>query len=51
MFIYSLKAMICKEPVLLIGETGTGKTSIAKIIANIFNVPFYSLNCHKNTEA
>ena len=40
-----------KEPVLLVGETGCGKTTVVDIIAKIMNIPLYSLSCHNNTES
>ena len=39
------------EPVLLIGEAGSGKTSVCQKLAMDLDLPFYSLNCHMNTEA
>ena len=44
------KSFLSKEPVLLVGETGCGKTTLAQLIARIFNLDFFYLNCHKNTE-
>jgi len=38
------------EPILLVGSTGTGKTTISKIISEVNKRPFYSLNCHQHTE-
>lgn len=34
------------EPVLLVGSTGTGKTTVSKFISFVNNRPFFSLNCH-----
>ena len=39
------------EPVLLIGETGSGKTTVAELIAKIFNTHLYTVNCHQYTES
>ena len=47
----TLKALRNKEPVLLIGETGCGKTTLAELLAKKFNRPLYSINCHKHIEA
>ena len=40
-----------KEPVLLVGETGCGKTTVVELIARLNKVQLYSLNCHNNTES
>lgn len=45
------RALSNQQSVLLIGEAGTGKTSIANLISKILNVVYYSINCHKQTEA
>lgn len=47
----TLKAVINSEPVLLVGETGCGKTTLAELLAAISGRKFYSINCHKHTEA
>ena len=39
-----------KEAALLIGQPGCGKTTLAQMLADIYEVPFYSINCHKHTE-
>jgi midasin len=44
------RALRSKEPVLLVGETGSGKTSICQVYANAVNKQLHSLNCHQNTE-
>lgn len=38
------------EPVLLVGETGVGKTSICQYLANVLGRDLHTLNCHQNTE-
>ncbi|KAG9286447.1 hypothetical protein G9A89_014613, partial [Geosiphon pyriformis] len=38
------------EPVLLIGETGCGKTTVCQILAQIRHKNLHILNCHQNTE-
>jgi midasin (ATPase involved in ribosome maturation) len=50
---YSLVMMALEksEPVLLVGETGSGKTTIADLISKIFNVELYTVNCHQFTES
>lgn len=38
------------EPLLLVGETGCGKTTICQIIANYFSKELIVVNAHQNTE-
>ncbi|QRV86470.1 AAA domain protein [Ceratobasidium sp. AG-Ba] len=38
------------EPVLLVGETGSGKTSVCELFAAATGKSLYSLSCHQNTE-
>jgi midasin len=45
----TLKAYFNNEPTLLVGETGSGKTTLAEMIAHKSTRPFYSINCHKHT--
>lgn len=45
------KAFKFKEPVLLVGETGGGKTTICKVIANQNGQELVSINCHMHTES
>ncbi|GFS38685.1 midasin [Nephila pilipes] len=45
------KAMQFKEPVLLIGNTGCGKTTICQIYAEISEKGLYSVNCHMHSES
>lgn len=40
-----------KEPVLLVGETGCGKTTAVQILAKIGEIGLTSLNCHRHTES
>ena len=44
------RALRSKEPVLLVGETGSGKTSVCQVYADAVNKRLLSLNCHRNTE-
>jgi len=44
------RALLFKEPVLLVGETGTGKTSICQVYADAVSKQLLALNCHQNTE-
>ncbi|CAL1290109.1 unnamed protein product [Larinioides sclopetarius] len=45
------KAMQFNEPVLLIGNTGCGKTTMCQIFAQIFGKKLYSVNCHMHSES
>ncbi|KZO97025.1 P-loop containing nucleoside triphosphate hydrolase protein [Calocera viscosa TUFC12733] len=38
------------EPVLLVGETGTGKTTVCDLMAACHDKSLYTVNCHLNTE-
>ncbi|OAL48241.1 midasin [Pyrenochaeta sp. DS3sAY3a] len=38
------------EPVLLIGETGCGKTTVCQLLADHFNTELHIVNAHQNTE-
>ena len=51
--IYSLVMMGLdqSEPILLIGETGSGKTTISELLATIFGTKLYTVNCHQYTES
>lgn len=40
-----------KEPVLLVGETGGGKTTVCQLIATINGQTMRSVNCHMHTES
>lgn len=43
-------ALLHNEPVLLVGETGCGKTSVCEIVAHMFNQALVGINCHQNME-
>ncbi|XP_064213116.1 midasin isoform X2 [Tribolium castaneum] len=45
------KAFHFKEPVLLVGETGGGKTTVCKLIAELNQQELISVNCHMHTES
>jgi len=45
-----LRALQSNEPVLLVGETGCGKTSVCQMYAHAKSRTLYSINCHQNTE-
>ena len=40
-----------KEPVLLVGETGCGKTTAVEVIVKLNSIKHFSRNCHNNTES
>ena len=44
------RALQSNEPVLLVGETGSGKTSVCQLYADAKSRALYSVNCHQNTE-
>ena len=50
--IYSLVAgcMAHDEPVLLVGETGTGKTTVCQLYADAIGKKLHIINCHQHTE-
>lgn len=50
LFILVAAAARHHEPVLLVGETGCGKTSVCEVIAQAFNQHLVSVNCHQNME-
>jgi len=39
-----------KEPVLLVGETGTGKTTVCQAFASALGNTLHIVNCHQNSE-
>ncbi|KAF7308633.1 Midasin [Mycena chlorophos] len=50
LFILVSRALRFNEPVLLVGETGCGKTSVCQLFAKTTSRTLYGLNCHQNTE-
>jgi midasin len=50
LFVLVARALQSNEPVLLVGETGSGKTSVCQIYADAVAKRLYSLSCHQNTE-
>ncbi|KAL4485768.1 hypothetical protein ABPG72_012308 [Tetrahymena utriculariae] len=46
-----LKSLVNNEPVLLIGETGCGKTTLAQLVAFLRKSQLFSINCHQYTES
>ncbi|BET00740.1 ATPase family associated with various cellular activities (AAA) [Nesidiocoris tenuis] len=45
------KAIEYSEPLLLVGETGCGKTTICQLIALIRRQKLHSVNCHQHSES
>jgi len=39
-----------KEPVLLVGETGCGKTTVGQLYSKLNNQFLHMINCHQNSE-
>ena len=50
LFILVCRALRFNEPVLLVGETGSGKTSVCQVYADAVKQMLVGLNCHQNTE-
>ncbi|MCJ1379430.1 hypothetical protein MMC17_002531 [Xylographa soralifera] len=50
LYVLITQALRNKEPVLLIGPTGCGKTSICQVIAESMHKNIHILNAHQNTE-
>ncbi|EIN12894.1 P-loop containing nucleoside triphosphate hydrolase protein [Punctularia strigosozonata HHB-11173 SS5] len=50
LFILVARALRFHEPILLVGETGSGKTSVCQVFANAVGRVLQTLNCHQNTE-
>ncbi|KAJ7156010.1 midasin nuclear AAA ATPase [Mycena crocata] len=50
LFILVGRALRFNEPVLLVGDTGSGKTSVCQIFADASSKHLHGLNCHQNTE-
>ena len=50
LYVLVTEALRNHEPVLLVGETGSGKTTVCQIIAEIFNTELHIVNAHQNME-
>ncbi|CED83314.1 AAA ATPase containing von Willebrand factor type A (vWA) domain [Phaffia rhodozyma] len=50
--LYTLVAAAIRnnEPVLLVGETGCGKTSVCQLLASALQKQLFAVNCHQNME-
>ena len=51
LFVLVANAVRHNEPVLLIGETGCGKTTVCQMLADSFDKQLYTVNAHQNTES
>ena len=50
LYVLVTEALRNDEPVLLVGETGSGKTTICQVIADIVNTQLHIINAHQNME-
>ena len=50
LFILVNEALINNEPVLLVGETGSGKTTVCQVLAELMGKELHIINAHQNTE-
>lgn len=50
LYILVAKALSFKEPVLLVGETGCGKTTVCQMIAAQKSQELHTVNCHMHSE-
>ncbi|KDQ62541.1 hypothetical protein JAAARDRAFT_189845 [Jaapia argillacea MUCL 33604] len=50
LFVLVSRALRFNEPVLLVGDTGSGKTSVCQLYAEVVSKHLHSVNCHQNTE-
>jgi midasin len=50
LFVLLSRALRFQEPVLLVGEPGSGKTSMCELYALAVQRTLVTLNCHQNTE-
>ena len=44
------RCYMAREPVLLVGETGGGKTTVCQLLSVLLGLKLYILNCHQYTE-
>lgn len=50
LYVLITQAIRNNEPVLLVGETGSGKTTICQVVAEILKTPLHIVNAHQNLE-
>ncbi|KAJ2722068.1 AAA ATPase midasin [Coemansia sp. Benny D115] len=51
LFILTALCLRFNEPVLLVGETGCGKTTVCQMLAQAHGQQLHVVNCHQNTES
>ncbi|KAJ2436862.1 AAA ATPase midasin, partial [Coemansia sp. RSA 2424] len=51
LFILTALCLRFHEPVLLVGETGCGKTTVCQMLAQALRRSLLAVNCHQNTES
>ncbi|PIA14854.1 P-loop containing nucleoside triphosphate hydrolase protein, partial [Coemansia reversa NRRL 1564] len=51
LFVLTALCLRFDEPVLLVGETGTGKTTVCQLLATALGRQLHAVSCHQNTEA
>ncbi|CAG0883566.1 unnamed protein product [Cyprideis torosa] len=49
--VVTAKALAYQEPVLMVSETGCGKTSVAQLLAAHHGLPLRAINCHMHSES
>lgn len=50
LYVLAARALRNNEPVLLVGETGCGKTTVCQMLADAFGKELHIVNAHQNTE-
>ena len=50
LFLLASRSLRCGEPLLIVGETGCGKTSVVQLLAAALSRPLHIVNCHEHTE-
>ncbi|KAL9603891.1 MAG: hypothetical protein Q9219_000829 [cf. Caloplaca sp. 3 TL-2023] len=50
LYVLVTEALENREPVLLVGDTGSGKTSICQVIAEVMHTRLHIVNAHQNME-
>ena len=50
LYVLVTQALKNREPILLVGDTGCGKTTICQVIAEIMHTQLHIVNAHQNTE-